>query len=143
MSFELHPLPSSFGAEVLGLDLSQPVSDEAFAEVKAALLENGFLLLANQRLEPAHILAWSRRFGALETHVEASFLLPGYREIVVIGNLMVDGQMRSLFVNGGEEWHYDYSYTPDASIAALFYAVEVPRFTNWLTSMLSLRTRPS
>ncbi len=126
MSFHLRPFESGFGAEVLGLDLSRPVSEAAFAAVHAALLDHGFLLLSGQRLEPAHILDWSRRFGPLETHVEGSFLLPGYREIVVIGNLMVDGQMRSLFVNGGEEWHYDYSYAPDPSIAALFYAVEVP-----------------
>ena len=62
----------------------------------------------------------------METHIEADFLLPGYQEIVVIGNLMVDGKLRALFVNGREEWHYDYSYADRPSIAALFYAVEIP-----------------
>ena len=111
---------------VTGLDLSAPVDQDTFDNLRAALHEHAVLVLPTQDLGPDHIIAWSRRFGELETHIEADFLLPGYQEIVVIGNLMVDGKLRALFVNGREEWHYDYSYAAKPSIAALFYAVEIP-----------------
>lgn len=120
------PLGPVFGAVVSGFDLTAPVTETAFAWLSDALGRHGVLLFRDQSLEPAHILAWSRRFGPLERHSEAHYLLDGHDEIVVIGNLVVDGVMRSLFVNAREEWHFDYAYAAVPSIAALFYAVEVP-----------------
>lgn len=124
--FDIRELTPSMGAEVVGLDLSVPPSEELFTQVRNSLHQHALLLFRGQELEPQHIVEWSQRFGELERFMDTGYLLDGYEEIVVIGNLLIDGEMRSLFVNGGEEWHFDYAFSAKPSLGALFYAVRVP-----------------
>lgn len=124
--FEIRELTPSMGVEVLGVDLSVSPSDELFDQIRDTLHQHAVLLFRGQDLEPSHIVEWSRRFGELECFMDTGYLLDGYDEIVVIGNHVVDGEMRSLFVNGSEEWHFDYAFSARPSAGALFYGVEVP-----------------
>ena len=123
---EIQPLGGRLGCELVGLDLSRSITDELFQAVLDAFHQYSLLLVRDQNLHPDQIVCLSRGFGELEKHVEAPYLLDGYQDIVVIGNLVIDGEMRSLFVNGREEWHFDYAFAAKPSIGALFYAVTVP-----------------
>ncbi len=128
---ELRPVAGSFGAEVVaidgaGPDLERGLGEAAWHEIQSALLAHRLLLFRGQALSPETIVAASRRFGRPEAHIDSAHLLEGHPEIIKIGNLKVDGVMRSLFVNAREEWHFDYSYVSPPSIAALFYALAVP-----------------
>lgn len=49
---ELTPVKASFGAEVLGIDLSEGLSEEMVNQQKAALLSHQFLLFREQSLNP-------------------------------------------------------------------------------------------
>ncbi|CAO3441050.1 TauD/TfdA dioxygenase family protein [Azospirillum endophyticum] len=122
----VEPVGPGYGAVVTNLDLSRPQQDAVWQEVDRAFLDHRVIVFRDQRLEPEHIVACSRRFGHTETHIDSSHLLDGHPEIIMIGNLKVGGVMKSLFVNAREEWHFDYSYMPVPSVGALFYAVEVP-----------------
>lgn len=124
--FASRPLGPTFGIEVEGLDLGRPLAAPVWQAIEEAFLEHRVLVFRNQELTPTDIVACSRRFGHTEIHLDSSHLLEGYPEIILIGNLMVDGVMRSLFVNAREEWHFDYSYVAQPSIGALFYALEIP-----------------
>jgi taurine dioxygenase len=124
--FELTPISQTFGASVGGLDLNAPVGPQTWAAIHDAFLRHRLLLFRGQSLEPERIVDWSKRFGVTERHLDAAYLLEGHPEIIVIGNLRENGRMRSLFVNAREEWHFDYSYTPNPALGALFYAVTVP-----------------
>ncbi|NYZ12665.1 TauD/TfdA family dioxygenase [Azospirillum sp. RWY-5-1] len=123
---ELKPTGASFGIEVTNIDLARPQSDAVWEEIIRAYLDHRVMVFRGQELEPEHIVAASKRFGYTEAHIDSGYLLDGYPEIIKIGNLKVDGVMRSLFVNAREEWHFDYSYVKTPSIGALFYAVEIP-----------------
>ena len=116
----------SFCVEVIGVDLSRSDSERHEDFIRDALYEHSLLLFRDQHLPPHRIVAWSQKFGDLELHSEAPYLLEGHPEIVVIGNLMEGGRMKSLFVNAREEWHFDYAYAAIPSVGALFYAVEIP-----------------
>lgn len=124
--FDAHELTPSMGLEVVGVDLSVPPSDDLSDEIRDALYQHALLLFRGQDLEPRHLVEWSRRFGELETFMDMSYLLDGFNEIVVIGNRVVDGETKSLFVNGTKEWHFDYAFSARPSVGALFYAVCVP-----------------
>ena len=65
---ELRPLSGALGAEVIGIDLSQPLDDIAFAAVHAAFLDHLVLLFRDQQITPAQQIAFTRRFGAVEPH---------------------------------------------------------------------------
>jgi taurine dioxygenase len=120
------PMGGTFGARIEGVDIGAEISPEAWAEVERAFAEHRVIVLPGQPALPDRIIDLSRRIGFTETHIDSSHLLDGYPEIIQIGNLKVDGVMKSLFVNAREEWHFDYSYVAKPSIAALFYAVEIP-----------------
>ncbi|SMF65645.1 taurine dioxygenase [Tistlia consotensis] len=123
---DLRPVAEGFGAEVVDLDFGRPLGEPVWQEIVRAFHEQRLLLFRGQELAPEQIVAASRRFGRPEAHIDSSNLLEGHPEIIKIGNLKVDGVMRSLFVNAREEWHFDYSYVPTPSIGALFYAVAIP-----------------
>ena len=86
MSFQINPLSTALGAEVVGLDLAEPLDDETFARVHQAHLDHQVLVFRDQHLTPAQHIAFSRRFGNLSGHVYDQFLLPGYPEILKVSN---------------------------------------------------------
>lgn len=123
---EVQPLGGTFGARIGGVDISREISPEAWTEIERAFHEHRVVVLSGQPNLPERIVSLSSRLGFTETHIDSTHLLDGHPEIIMIGNLKVDGVMKSLFVNAREEWHFDYSYVAKPSIAALFYAVTVP-----------------
>lgn len=124
---EINPLAASFGAEILGLDLNKGVSDNTYAAIESALHEHGVVCIrAQHSLSPASHIAFSRKFGELEIHVQASFNLPGHPEIYCVSNCLDDnGQARGL-AEAGRVWHTDLSYMQAPSRCSLLHAIEVP-----------------
>ena len=127
MAFVAHPM-DPIGAELAGRDLGKGLSDSEFAELRAALLSHGILVLREQTLDEAQQLALGRRFGPLEGqefNADSSDLL-------VISNVLEDGQvasprsgrMKSISIN--EVWHTDSSFREIPAAVSIFKAVEVP-----------------
>ena len=93
MSIEISPTGKAVGAEIRGLDLSQPVSDADVEKVDQALNAYGVIFFRDQTLAPEQQLDLTWRFGALapntfgETHG-----LPDYPGIVVISNVVENGR---------------------------------------------------
>ena len=55
------------GAFIEGVDLSKPLSDDAVAEIKAALLEFCVIFFRNQHITGEQHLAFASHFGELDT----------------------------------------------------------------------------
>jgi len=126
MNFTVNPLSAVLGAEVLGADLSQPMDDSLFDGLRRAWLEaNGVLVFRDQHLTPDQHVAFSRRFGPLEKHVLAKYLLPGYPEIYRVSN-KVEGGVPQGREKAGTYWHSDLSYMRPAALASLLYGIEIP-----------------
>ena len=53
------------GAEISGVDLSQPLDDDTFAQVARAFFDNEVVFLRNQKITPEQQVAFTRRFGEL------------------------------------------------------------------------------
>ncbi len=124
-SFECVPLDGPFGAEIRGVDLSEPINPETFDAIRHAFHLHGVVLFRDQDLTPAQHIAFSRRFGALEEHVQTEFLLPGHPEIFIVSNKTADGRPVGA-TNCALSWHSDHSYHALPSLGSLFYAREVP-----------------
>ena len=126
MGFTVNRLSPVIGAEVVGADLSQPLGDHDFAALRRAWLDaNGVLVLRDQHLSPDQHIAFSRRFGTLEKHVLAKYLLPGHPEIYRVSNKVKDGEPEGRS-NAGTYWHSDLSYMRPAAMVSLLYAIEIP-----------------
>src|SRR5262245_30192708 len=56
------------GAEISGVDLRKPLTDEAFETVQDALVENELIIFRNQEITSDNLIDFGRRFGELTVH---------------------------------------------------------------------------
>jgi taurine dioxygenase len=114
------------GAEISGVDLSEPLSDDLFQEIRDALHGEHVLVFRAQNLQPHSFLDFARRFGKPEPHVLDQYHHADYPDILILSNVVKDGKPAGL-ADGGTYWHSDYSYLDIPARATLLYSVEVPR----------------
>ena len=125
----LHPL---FGAEIVGVDV-KTVDEPVFQELVAAFNEHSVLLFRGQSLTDGEQLAFSRRFGPLETTIRSINTLestpPQISNLSNVdgdGRLIPAGDKRNLFNAGNQMWHTDSSFKKVPAHASLLSAREIP-----------------
>jgi taurine dioxygenase len=124
---ELRRLTSVFGAEVAGLDLSQPLAPAIAAELRALFDEHLVLLFRGQHLSPEAHIAFSRLFGTLEIHVLDQYHAAQHPELFVLSNVGPDGQPNRVHPDRGTlVWHTDASFQRCPAYATILYAEAVP-----------------
>lgn len=113
------PIAGALGAEVHGIDLSQPLTDDIVAGIRQALLDYLVVFFRDQPLAPAQLIAFGRRFGTLARYpfVEG---LAEYPEIIEVTKLP---QERTNF---GGVWHSDTTYLAEPPMGSMLFALEVP-----------------
>lgn len=124
----LHPVGGPLGAELRGVDLRR-IDDAAFDAIHQAWLDHLVLLVRGQRLTDADLVAFSRRFGALDQapiQENGRRFVDGYPEIYVVSNVVENGVAIGSLGAGEAVWHTDMSYLPDPPKASMLYALEVP-----------------
>src|SRR5262245_21507563 len=124
-TMQIRPLSKCVGAEITGVDLSRPLADETFRQIDDAYNHQSVLVFREQTLTPEQQIAFARRFGELEISPRTQFALPGYPEILVLSNIVVDGKPIGN-ADAGRTWHTDMSYTRTPPRGSLLYAREVP-----------------
>lgn len=124
-TFEIRPFSAAVGAEIIGLDLSRPVNGEDFARIHRAHLDHHVLVFRDQQISPQQQIDFSRRFGVLQIHVLKQFLLANHPEILIVSNIIENGQNIGLG-DAGKFWHSDLSYKELPSLGAMLHAQELP-----------------
>lgn len=119
-------LGKHLGAQISGVDLSRPLDDATFAQVRQAFFENEVVFFRNQKLTPEQQVAFTRRFGTLEMHVRKESRLEGHPEILIVSNVLDDGGNAIGAQDAGRFWHSDLSYKKEPSMLSALYALEVP-----------------
>lgn len=127
---KLNPL---FAAEVTGVDLSAPLDDDLFAQIRDAFNEHAVLVLPDQKLDDEQQIAFSLRFGPLETSVRKDrkrrATRPEISEIANVdelGRLVDAGDERAIYNAGNQLWHSDSSFKRVPAMASLLSARELP-----------------
>ena len=116
------PLSAHTGAEITGVDLSEPLSEQTYLEIRQAFNQWGAIFFRGQDITPEQQLAFGRRFGKVEADQYASNLptADGYTEIKEIVRNPDDER------NVGGFWHMDKCFLPHPDIASVLYARELP-----------------
>src|SRR5258705_13977036 len=122
---ETKPLCPGFGLETSGVDVSYALSTVEFAELEQAFFRAQVLVLREQSLTPAEFVAFARRFGPPEPHVIDQFHHPDDRNILILSNVVIDGEPQGL-ADAGTYFHTDYSYLDVPARATMLYSIEVP-----------------
>ena len=128
-SLTLRPISDALGVEIRGVDLAA-LTEDLFAAIRTAWHAHSALLFRDQNLSDDDLIAFSRRFGALD---EAPVMetgrtaVPGKPEIYVISNVLGADRKPIGSLGAGEAvWHTDMSYLPSPPYASMLYAIEVP-----------------
>ncbi len=139
------PIDAGLGAEIRGLDISQPLDDGTIAAVRAAWLDHLVLLFRGQNLNEQQLLAFTRQFGALELPptkllnlekgIDQKDTTPP--EINVISNVKENGVPIGQLGAGEAAWHTDSAFVEKPPAASLLYALEIPP-TGGNTSFLNM-----
>ena len=114
------------GVEITGVDLSQSISNTAFNQILDAFNRHSVLVIRDQHLDAPAFATFARRFGPLQISANQRYCCADEPEIMLIGNLRVDGELKSMFVNAAEDWHIDQIQTARPNIATCLYAIETP-----------------
>ena len=112
-------IAGALGAEIAGVDLSRPLSDEVIGEIRQALLDHQVIFFHDQHLTPEQHLAFGRRFGELQIH---DFVEPAEEDQHILEVRKEPYETR----NFGGGWHTDVSYLKRPSLGSVLYAREVP-----------------
>jgi taurine dioxygenase len=124
--FQKRRLSDGLGVALEGIDLSQPLSQDAFGEVERAFWEGQVLAIKRQRLTPAQFLAFARLFGRPEPHVIDTFHHPEAADILILSNRKKPDGTPAGLADGGTYFHTDYSYLDVPARVTMLYSVEVP-----------------
>ena len=117
--FEVRRLGAAAGAEITGLDLSQPMGNETFSKLNDALLSHHVLCFPDQSLSLEELRSFARCWGDLAVHPNLR-AMEGYPEIVGVERQPGDsGHL-------GSEWHNDTTSLEKPPMATLMYAKVVP-----------------
>jgi taurine dioxygenase len=122
------PTGAALGAEIRGVDL-RAIDDASFGALYQAWLDHAVVLVRDQQLTDADLVAFSRRFGALDQapiQENGRRFVDGYPEIYVVSNVVENGVAIGSLGAGEAVWHTDMSYLPDPPKASALYALEVP-----------------
>ena len=129
MALETRPLHPLLGVEIIGVDVRHVGADD-FKSIVDRFEEHSVLLFRDQSLDDEAQIAFSRRFGPLETMIRT--VASQAREIYNVANvdaedrLIPRGDPRNLFNAGNQMWHTDSSFKRVPAHASLLSAREVP-----------------
>lgn len=115
----VQPIAGALGAEIEGVDLSQPLTAALAAALRAALLEHLVIFFRNQKLTPQQQLAFARSFGEPVEYPQ----LKGLPECPMITPVV---KLEHERMNFGGVWHSDTAYLERPPMGSMLYALEVP-----------------
>ncbi|MBY0270044.1 MAG: TauD/TfdA family dioxygenase [Burkholderiales bacterium] len=124
------PITKHVGADIIGIDLTQPISDAQFAQIHDAWMQHLVLRFRGQNMTKEQLQAFSRRFGELDKapiNTRGKPWVEGFPDMAVMSNIKVDGQSIGSLGYGEAVWHTDMSYNDITPSGALLYAVEVTK----------------
>jgi taurine dioxygenase len=122
-SFTITPLTNHTGAEVIGLDFTQPIDIETRVTLNRAFAERHVLVMRDQHFTPEQFKAAAQLFGELQPHDKRERHVAGHPDVEYISNdEIVDGKR----IIPGETFHTDHSNHPRPPKATTLFAVELP-----------------
>lgn len=118
MAISITPIGGSLGAEVAGVDLSQPIDAAARTVLNQALAEHLALVFHDQALTPAGYLAAADVFGPPMRQHYSQHNMEDFPNIGLIWHR--NGQRPA------ERWHTDHTNRERPPAATILYGVEIP-----------------
>ena len=125
-SFTLRQLAPALGAEVLGVDLRDPIDEARKQKFLDAWHQNLVLLLRNQTLDEDAQVRFAEAFGVLAKVTSGRAFSVKHPSVMLVSNIREDGKPIGALPDGEMHFHTDQCHQATPAKATLLYALEVP-----------------
>jgi alpha-ketoglutarate-dependent 2,4-dichlorophenoxyacetate dioxygenase len=131
MSITIYPFTSDFAAEIGDVDLTGPLSESDFEEIRAAFWKYAVLVFPGQDLTPEQHLAFSSRFGPVEkertldpkaTPTRYGGTFADISNLTAEGKIWSESSRQRMYKLGNKLWHTDSSFKMLPSLCSLLYS---------------------
>ena len=119
------PLSPAIGAEIIGADLSKPISDEVFAAIVDIWHRNLVILLRDQDLTEDDQVRFGERFGPPAVSHTRRFTTKN-PAVMLISNVRENGQLIGALPDGEMHFHSDQCHQERPAMASMLYSIEIP-----------------
>jgi taurine dioxygenase len=129
VAVSIRNLGAPLGAEVGGIDLSQPVAREDVETIEGVWRDRLVIVFREQKLTDRQLIAFSKCFGELDPPGPNPYGEPfnkEHPELNVISNVVEDGKPIGNLGDGEAVWHADMTYVEVPPKAAMLHSLEVP-----------------
>ena len=109
----------NLGAEITGVDLREPITDEVRDAIEDALAENELIILRSQYITSDNLMDFGRRFGELTVHPFAP-RDENVSALIKFRNDETNPPFRT------DVWHSDETFRKEPPKATILVAKEVP-----------------
>jgi taurine dioxygenase len=135
---EVNQLSDIMGAEVTGIDFTQPLNDEVKTAINKVFVDNLVACFRKQYFEtPDLFLNATRYLGKPVPPILDNYLLPGHKEVEALTSDAHDMRVGGVVPQRrGLTWHTDHSNISEPPKATMLYAIDIPsrggdtQFTN-------------
>jgi alpha-ketoglutarate-dependent sulfate ester dioxygenase len=132
LPIDVQPIAGHIGAEIHGVDLTQPLDASTVAAIRGALLQHKVVFFRDQPLSQAQHVTFGGYFGEVTpAHPTLPAVFADHPEILLLDNRQSAGM-------GGprteSRWHTDVTFVPNPPMASILRGVIVPPYggdTQW------------
>jgi taurine dioxygenase len=124
----VRPTGAALGADIEGVDLAGALAPETVDAIKQAWGDHLVLRVRGQNLSDDDLMRFSRQFGELDwAPIAAANDAPeGRQYIMVVSNVVENGQPIGQLGAYEAVWHTDMSYVAEPPMASALYSLEAP-----------------
>ena len=127
---DIQPLSEVIGAEVNGIDLSEPLDSDTVAAITDAWHEHIVLLFRDQEIDADQQIAFAENFGDVGVRSRPAERRPEGADynasIMLVSNVKKNGEYIGSLPDGEMWFHHDMCYDKAPHKGTFLYAMELP-----------------
>ena len=117
--YSLNPITPAIGAEISGIDLSLPLSQDQLDQIYQDLIDHNVIFFRDQNISPQNHVALANSFGEIEPPHPVYPHVKGFPEIVLLEN-------DSNNPPDTDVWHTDVTFKSDPAFTSILYSKIIP-----------------
>ena len=117
--YSLTPITPAIGAEISGIDLSLPLSQDQLDQIYQDLIDYNVIFFRDQNISPKNHVALANSFGEIEPPHPVYPHVKGFPEIVLLEN-------DSNNPPDTDVWHTDVTFKSDPAFTSILYSKIIP-----------------
>src|SRR5438874_11927617 len=124
--FTVRQLSPALGAEILGVDLRDPINDGLKQKFLDAWHQHLVILLRNQILDEDTQVRFAETFGRPAKITSGRTFSVKHPSVMLISNIRQDGKPIGALPDGEMHFHTDQCHQEIPAKATVLYAIEIP-----------------